>query len=331
LGEGEDSAAIPEGKMTPENDCMPDVSGTQKARRSGRLSLEIPILIIGTDHEGRVFSEHTHTVVVSLHGAGIVSKHKLMAEQDLVVRAIDSDREAEVRVVGEIGQQGKMHTYGVRFVDQRLDFWKMEFPSMQPHEPSGAMMALECSACKNVVELHGGDFEYEICAIHGGMARYCDDCGFLTIWRQSQDYWRIGKRVVAERRSEISVETRLTVVKKKKGVKEESEVVEDFLPLAEAISKPDRRKRVRAKVNFAAFVKSDQPCGEVVTCIDMSRGGVSFRSKKVYEKETTVQIAVPFSPETKDDQVIFVPGRITNVSEIAGGGIWRCGLEFLRR
>ena len=50
----------------------PGTASSWKHRRSGRLSKQIPIVIIGADEEGRVFSEETHTVVVSLHGAGIV-------------------------------------------------------------------------------------------------------------------------------------------------------------------------------------------------------------------------------------------------------------------
>jgi hypothetical protein len=42
-------------------------------RRSGRIPREIPILLIGSDMEGTVFSEETKTVMISLHGAGIVS------------------------------------------------------------------------------------------------------------------------------------------------------------------------------------------------------------------------------------------------------------------
>jgi hypothetical protein len=99
----------------------------KKLRRSGRVSKRAPILLIGSDTEGRVFSEKTHTVVLSFHGAGIVSTHKLLAEQELVVRCLETNREAEVRVAGEIAQQGKTYTYGVAFLDDSIDFWQMDF------------------------------------------------------------------------------------------------------------------------------------------------------------------------------------------------------------
>ncbi len=83
--------------MTESNKRPGEISGMHKQRRSGCLTLAVPILIIGSDSEGRVFSEETHTVLLSLHGAGIVSRHRLMAEQELVLRAVELQRETEVR------------------------------------------------------------------------------------------------------------------------------------------------------------------------------------------------------------------------------------------
>jgi hypothetical protein len=119
-----------------------------KFRRSWRISLAVAILIIGNDEEGTVFSEETHTVVLSLHGAGVVSKHKLVAEQELILRVVGTNREVEVRVVGEIAQQGEMHTYGVSFLDEGLDFWQMEFPVAGAWDARVAMLALELARAK---------------------------------------------------------------------------------------------------------------------------------------------------------------------------------------
>jgi PilZ domain len=68
---------------------------------------------------------------------------------------------------------------------------------------------------------------------------------------------------------------------------------------------------------------------DVVTCVDMSKGGVSFRTKKEYAKEMRVMIAVPYAPEAKEVPAIFVKGRIANVRAL-GNGMWRVGLEFSR-
>jgi hypothetical protein len=42
-----------------------------------RIPKEIPICLIGSDLTGKVFSEETKAVLLSLHGAGLLSRHKL--------------------------------------------------------------------------------------------------------------------------------------------------------------------------------------------------------------------------------------------------------------
>jgi hypothetical protein len=56
------------------------------ARRSGRVAKEISILLFGTDTSGHVFSEETRMVVLSRHGAGILSRPKLAADEILTLR-----------------------------------------------------------------------------------------------------------------------------------------------------------------------------------------------------------------------------------------------------
>jgi len=301
-----------------------NAKGTSKQRRSGRLSQEIPIILIGSDAEGTVFSEETKTVVLSRHGAGIVSYHKLVAEQELTLRVKAASREAEVRVVGEIGQEGEKHTYGVSFLDEREDFWEVEFPPapawQEEREPS---LTLECGGCRGVVEVINGDFEYDVCAIHGGLARFCEECGLLTVWRRPTE-------IAARPRKEKAV---------KKAEPEEMQVAVSLAEWVEAerenkvvavAEEVNRRKRVRAKVNFLACVRPERFGEEVVRCIDMSRGGVSFRGKNPYEKDLPITIAVPYAAEVREAPAIFVRGRIAHVCAMGHGETWKCGVEFLR-
>jgi len=102
-----------------------------------------------------------------------------------------------------------------------------------------------------------------------------------------------------------------------------------LVPVAE-MEAPERRTRVRARVNFSACVRSEVFPEEIVKCIDMAKGGVSFRSKNRHARNSIIQIAVPFSPDEKRVPAIFVRARVANVQELAGEGEFRCGVEFLR-
>ena len=79
--------------------------------------------------EGKMFSERTKTVLLSRHGAGIISQYALSAEQELILRRLDTDKEAEVRVVGQLGAHEKSYTYGVAFLNPELDLWGIKFPA----------------------------------------------------------------------------------------------------------------------------------------------------------------------------------------------------------
>jgi hypothetical protein len=229
------------------------------------VSKEIPILLFGSDADGRVFTEETHTVALSLHGAGIVSRERLIPEQERVLRWKEKGREADVRVVGEIAQTGHLYTYGVAFVDKELDFWEVEFP-MAPDLPERPVtLLLECAGCLGLAELSNGDFEFDICMIHGGLTRYCDYCGMMTVWKQSHEAMPLGRPVVTGKKtppvemggtasgSNVTVTpvpaAARTAFTEKRATEEMQETI---LPIAEPAAKKEveRRSRVRAKVNF---------------------------------------------------------------------------------
>src|SRR5258707_8450430 len=117
-------------------------------RRSSRIPREIAILLVGSDMEGKMFSEQTKTVLLSRYGAGIVSQYALSAEQELVLRRLDTNKEAEVRVVGNLGAQGKIYTYGVAFLNPETNLWDIQFPSMTDSEKKASLVMLQCSGCK---------------------------------------------------------------------------------------------------------------------------------------------------------------------------------------
>src|SRR5437879_10935971 len=120
----------------------------ESVRRSNRIPREIALLFVGSDMEGKMFSEQTKTVLLSRHGAGIVSQYALSAEQELILRRLDTNKEAEVRVVGNLGAHGKTYTYGVAFLNPETDLWDLKFPGMPNSEQEASHVVLKCSGCK---------------------------------------------------------------------------------------------------------------------------------------------------------------------------------------
>ncbi len=154
-------------------------------RSTGRIPKEIPIILIGSDLDGRVFSENTHTVLLSLHGAGILSRHKLSPEQELVLRWTERNKETEIRVVGHIGSSGEFHTYGVAFFDANLNFWEIDFPPVSQLEREMGLLSLACHSCGTLEKIDDTSIEADICNTGQGVIRFCKHCGTTTLWKPS--------------------------------------------------------------------------------------------------------------------------------------------------
>jgi hypothetical protein len=152
-------------------------------RSSGRIPKEIPILLIGSDLNGKVFSEPTTTVLLSLHGAGLLSRHKLSPEQELVLRWTERNKETEIRVVGQLGSQNGKHTYGVAFFDPGLNFWEIDFPPASAAERELGLLSLACTHCKSLEKVDDSGPEADVCATNDGVLRFCKRCGAATLWK----------------------------------------------------------------------------------------------------------------------------------------------------
>src|SRR6267378_2772926 len=160
---------------------------SERMRRSSRIPKEIPILLVGSDMEGKVFSEQAKTVLLSRHGAGIVSEYKLSAEQELIIRSLETNKEAEVRVVGQLGAVGNSYTYGVAFLDQNIDFWGIEFPPVSQSEKAANRVLLQCASCKDSEMVEQSDLESDVYIVNEGIVRFCKSCGSSTFWRRADE------------------------------------------------------------------------------------------------------------------------------------------------
>jgi len=153
-------------------------------RRSSRIPKEIAILLVGSNMDGKVFSEETKTVVLSRHGAGIVSQYVLSAEQELILRRLDTEQEAEVRIVGQLGSHGESHTYGVAFLDAEMDLWGVDFPGMTDSEREASRVLLQCCSCKAREMVQQSDLIGRY-LVNEGIIRFCRKCGSSTVWKRA--------------------------------------------------------------------------------------------------------------------------------------------------
>ena len=157
----------------------------QSKRRSGRIAKEIPIVLLGTDTGGKVFSEETKTVVLSRHGAGIVSRYAFAPDEVLTLRLPGSTKEAEVRLAGQMGGESGRYVYGVAFVDPTLNFWQIEFPPPESFEQASGAVPFECSICHAQQDVEQADIEEDVYSVNGSLLRFCPQCGASTPWKKA--------------------------------------------------------------------------------------------------------------------------------------------------
>jgi hypothetical protein len=337
-------------------------------RRSGRIKKEIKVLLMGTDTSGHVFSEETCTVVLSRHGAGIVSRHKLAADEILMLRLFGTSAQAEVRLVGKMGEETRGYTYGLAFLNDDLDFWELKFPPPQQWH-SDPDSTLECTGCHSRQIVHQSEVEADVYALTQNILRFCQACGTSTVWKQADAVdptaaqpahphevvvprvEAVSAQVEVEETGSLLIEEAapsLPTPSAYQGGFAASELVFGHLeasPQVAVAEKPvstktaaseptparlpsgilNRRKGVRTRVTYSAWVRHDELGDEVTECDNISKGGFSFRSRKSYPPNCLIQVAVPYSPGW---EALFVPACIKHIEPLPGGKIFRYGAAY---
>jgi hypothetical protein len=317
-------------------------------RRSSRIAKEVAILLTGSDMDGRGFSEMTKTVLLSRHGAGIISTYKFSAEQEIIVRYLDTNKEALVRVVGRIGSEGEVYTYGVAFVDPgTIDFWGIDFAPVSEREKEARRTLLECGNCKQRETVEQSDVESDVFLINEGIVRYCKQCGDSTLWKRASEapedqpvLVAAGGGAVASSAAEAKSIATTQAPRNAQAPSEQTPSIalgSASQQTSSAYASPggripaapldNRRKHPRTKVGYKACIRRSGLSDDVVTCEDMSKGGLCFRSRKQYYERTAIEVAVPYSP---GGNAIFVPAEIVWVVEITKDKLYKCGVSYRR-
>ncbi len=343
--------------------------GMGGVRRSGRIAKEIRILLLGTDTGGHVFAEETRTVVLSRHGAGIVSKHKIAPDETLTLRVLgaSASTEAEVRLVGPMDEDGGgYHTYGVAFADPDLDFWQIEFPP-PPRWLGDSDSKLECSLCHTCEVVQQSEIEADVYALTRGILRFCQKCGSATVWRKgtpdavtaaAAPAAAAPKPAEPERRSPVGVagaggatpepvgapatRSAMTSSAKPAAVQIQAErtalvgvaALRETLPpgplspaaTAVVARASNRRRDVRTRVSFTVCVRQGDAAEEIVECDNISKRGISFRSRQSYAMDSAIEVAAPYSPGWP---AIFVPACIKHVEKLPGATLFRYGVAYM--
>jgi PilZ domain len=283
------------------------LSPSPAKRRSDRVSLTLLLEASGKDTQGQEFKEPARTLLINRTGAVIVFPRELAPEQRIHLRRqapTESHRETDVRVVNQFGHQRDGYLYGVEIEDPSKDLWGVEFPPVAESAEAVARMLLECNYCRSREVVYLNELELRAFETNRGIARHCKTCRVPSIWTQAphEDEKKLNARAARGKKAS-----------------------DGDTPPPEGEQR--ERQRIRLKTRLTACIRQSGADDELAVCEDISPVGMCFRSKRRYDSDAPIEVAVPYSPDAAN---IFLPARIVYSEEMPKAGLFRHGTEYRR-
>jgi len=274
-------------------------------RRTDRVSLTLLLEASGRDIHGNEFTQPAQTLLINRTGGVILLDRDVAPGAQIHLRRrspTEAHRESDVRVVGQFGRQKEGFVYGVELAGDHADVWGVDFPPITESSEAVARMLVECSYCRTREVVYLNEVELLGFETNRGIARHCKTCQVPSIWTQAphEEEKRMAARASRTRRA------------------------------AESASPPPekeqrQRKRLRLKTRLTACIRQAGADDELAVCEDISPVGMCFRSKRRYETDAPVEVAVPYTPGAAN---IFLPARIVYSEEMPKAGLFRHGTEY---
>ncbi len=273
-------------------------------RRTDRVSMPIRIQVVGSDPLGFSFVEQTVTVVVGRYGARIILKHSLTADQEITVRNLETGAETDMRVIGQVEATPEGYHYGVELLNPEVNIWGIGFPPLSESEDAVVKVLMECVRCHGRKLVYLNQFETEVFEAQRAITFPCLTCKDRTFW----------KRPPAEA----------------PGAPAEAPKVKGRQPPSpRPVLAPwqEKRKNKRLALRLSACIRSGEHGDDVVTTLNVSKGGFGFKSAKRYALGMRVEVCVPYSPGPGN---IFSAARIASARPLPNEGVFSYGVAYVR-
>jgi hypothetical protein len=269
-------------------------------RQSDRVSFRMPVEASWATSAGATFTQTAETLLVSRNGGVLRLNEKLDPGQEIHLRrSLEGDhwKNARARVVAEIDQDFDGFLYAIHLLEPRSDFWDIDFPSPHKAEEALARLLMECSFCERREVVYLNELQLKSFEVRKCVARHCRHCDAPSIWIESMSEMTAPENGAGQAQPTIE---------------------ERVIP---------RRNRTRIKARVLACIRRRGFQEEIAVCEDLSKGGLSFRSRNQYAEGSRVEVAVPFTPGTG---AIFVPIRIVFSQAIPTAGLFRHGAAYIK-
>jgi hypothetical protein len=261
-----------------------EANETNPAEKAGdRIRYAFRVQVTGTDSSGYDFSEPVRTEIVTRDGGLIVCPMVLNVGD--VVHLMRGEINIQARIVGQVGLLKDEQLYGVQFLEPYTDFWGIKFAG-QALDAAGRAM-LECGACTMQKLLPLGEIEMLVFESTRVVAHDCERCGRQTLWMEPSILGEPDLLTGADAFNQ-SFEVR---------------------PMRSPSVNDRKHQRISMR-NTRGCIRRSGYADDVVDVLDLSRGGIHFISYVDYYRNTTVEIAVPY---TNGGSNVFVPAEVVRI------------------
>jgi hypothetical protein len=267
-------------------------------RQSDRVNYRMPVEASWFGENGIAVKRTAHTMLVSRNGGVLRLADRLTPGQEVTLRRQqegDTWKSSRARIIAEIDQEPEGYLYAFHILEQKADFWDIDFPVPGKSEDAIARLLMECSFCQRREVVYLTPLELKSFEMRKAVARVCSHCVTPSIWIEAQP--------------ELPP----------------APVTSSLVPIDSHVN--PRRKRTRVKARVLACIRRRGFEEEVAVCEDLSKGGLAFRSRNQYPEGSRVEVAVPFTPGSS---AIFVPIRIVFSVAIPSAGLFKHGAAYLR-
>jgi hypothetical protein len=266
-----------------------------------RVTIRFPIVVWGTDLMGKGFKDVGHTESITRNGATIVVKRLLGPHDTVRIVRASSRYEAMARVVGQTGILPDGNVYGVNIQDPDHALWGIKFPPLSERKRAIWRVLLQCRSCKAREVVYLDEIQSEVFETNNWLSRNCSHCPDWTRWFLAAKDVKAGKETMIVPANERTKSPEVSV---------------------------DKRKHRRVNMQTNGCIREPGMEENIVSVVDVSRGGVKFRTLKEYYVHNWVEVAVPY---TRGAANIFVPARIT-WAESGKPGEWNeYGLAYVKQ
>lgn len=270
---------------------------TLNARQSDRVNFRIPVEASWFTGDGIPMSHTAETLLVSRNGGVLRLPDKMFPGQEFAIRRRQGMtwKITQARILAEFDREPEGFLYAFVMLEPRDDFWGIDFPAPQTAEDALARLLMECSFCHRREVVYLNELQLKSFEVRKCVARVCTHCEAPSIWIEALSEG------------------------KQDGVTPKAVEVDPQIN--------PKRKKERVKARVLACIRRRGFQEEVAVCEDLSKGGLSFRSRNQYPEGTRAEVAVPYTPGAG---AIFVPIRVVFSQPLPAVGLYRHGAAYVR-